>query len=117
MAIIYDMSDEEVVAHEQSKDHDQVADAVDIDEENKVLFLSLYGLSWADVRLQQSPSIPPHENITGYVTTGSFSLSLGEGAAIGAIPLAKLIQLQMQAKRCVVDSRSGPYWRLNLYIE
>ena len=45
MAIIYDMSDEEVVAHEQSKDHDQVADAVDIDEENKVLFLSLYGLS------------------------------------------------------------------------
>lgn len=53
------------------------------------------------VHLQPPVSIPPHEDIIGYVTTGSFSLSLGEGSAIGSIPLAKLIDLKLQAQRYV----------------
>ena len=41
----------------------------------------------------------PPESIIGYVTTGNYSLSLGQGFAIGAIPVAKLFELQEQAKR------------------
>ncbi|KAI0087814.1 NUC188 domain-containing protein [Irpex rosettiformis] len=79
MAIVYGMTDEEIVKSNQSK---QDIEPVDIDEEDT-----------------QSIPIPPHETIAGYVTTGSFSLSLGEGSALGAIPLTKLIGLQLQAKR------------------
>lgn len=44
MAIIYDMSDEEVFHHERSKGQDQANEPVDIDEENKVGFFSSCGL-------------------------------------------------------------------------
>ena len=37
--------------------------------------------------------------IIGYVTTGNFSLSLGEAYAIGAIPVAVLFELREQAAR------------------
>ncbi|THH27567.1 hypothetical protein EUX98_g6621 [Antrodiella citrinella] len=39
------------------------------------------------------------DNIIGYVTTGNFSLSLGEAYAIGAVPLARLFELKEQATR------------------
>ncbi|KAI9058196.1 POP1-domain-containing protein [Trametes sanguinea] len=42
---------------------------------------------------------PSPEGIIGYVTTGSFSLSLGEGHAVGAIPLKQYLDLQKQAQR------------------
>ncbi|KAI0763628.1 POP1-domain-containing protein [Trametes elegans] len=42
---------------------------------------------------------PSQDNIIGYVTTGSFSLSLGEGHAVGAIPFAQYLELQKQAQR------------------
>ena len=41
------------------------------------------------------------DTIVGYVTTGSYSLSLGEGHAIGAIPFAQYLALHKQAQRQV----------------
>lgn len=40
-----------------------------------------------------------HDSIIGYVTTGNFSLSLGEAYAIGAVPVARLFELREQATR------------------
>ncbi|KAJ7505381.1 ribonucleases P/MRP protein subunit POP1-domain-containing protein [Mycena galericulata] len=42
---------------------------------------------------------PPSENIIGYVTTGNFSLSHGEGLALGAVPLFRFFELAEQAQR------------------
>ncbi|KIP10247.1 hypothetical protein PHLGIDRAFT_267125 [Phlebiopsis gigantea 11061_1 CR5-6] len=42
---------------------------------------------------------PSPGSIIGYVTTGNFSLSTGEGLAIGAIPVSRYIELQAQARR------------------
>ncbi|KAE9383432.1 POP1-domain-containing protein [Gymnopus androsaceus JB14] len=39
------------------------------------------------------------ESIMGYITTGGFSLSRGEGWAIGAVALTRLIELRRQADR------------------
>ncbi|KAI0689073.1 NUC188 domain-containing protein [Cytidiella melzeri] len=82
MAIIYEMSDEEVLrsSPRTAFHHDNELMEEDMDK-------------------AESISIPPQESIIGYVTTGSYSLSLGEGSAIGAVPLAKLVDLQIQAKR------------------
>ncbi len=37
--------------------------------------------------------------IIGYVTSGNFSLSIGQGQAIGAIPVAKFLHLTEQSHR------------------
>ncbi|KAF8208880.1 NUC188 domain-containing protein [Mycena galopus ATCC 62051] len=42
---------------------------------------------------------PPQASIIGYVTTGSFSLSHGQGFALGAIPLQRFLELGEQAQR------------------
>ncbi|KAJ7044056.1 ribonucleases P/MRP protein subunit POP1-domain-containing protein [Mycena alexandri] len=42
---------------------------------------------------------PPTESIIGYVTTGNFSLSHGEGFAIGAVPVLRFLELGEQAQR------------------
>ncbi|KAJ7780582.1 NUC188 domain-containing protein [Mycena maculata] len=42
---------------------------------------------------------PPPESIIGYVTTGNFSLSHGEGIALGAVPLLRFLELGEQAQR------------------
>ncbi|KAJ7288398.1 POP1-domain-containing protein [Mycena rebaudengoi] len=42
---------------------------------------------------------PPQSSIIGYVTAGNFSLSHGEGFAIGAIPLLRLLDLHDQRQR------------------
>lgn len=49
------------------------------------------------LQLSQVPVSP--DAVIGYVTTGSFSLSLGEGHAIGAIPLAQYLELRKQSHR------------------
>ncbi|TFK40578.1 NUC188 domain-containing protein [Crucibulum laeve] len=49
--------------------------------------------------LELANEVPKIENLIGYVTTGHFSLSRGEGFAIGAIPLTRLLELQQQASR------------------
>jgi len=41
----------------------------------------------------------PEEDIIGYVTTGHYSLSRGEGFALGAIPLTRFLELQAQQRR------------------
>ncbi|KAJ4501438.1 NUC188 domain-containing protein [Lentinula lateritia] len=43
--------------------------------------------------------VPAPSSIIGYITTGGFSLSRGEGFAIGAMSLPRLLELQQQAKR------------------
>ncbi|KAJ3814661.1 POP1-domain-containing protein [Lentinula aff. lateritia] len=43
--------------------------------------------------------VPAPSSIIGYITTGGFSLSRGEGFAIGAMSLTRLFELQQQAKR------------------
>ncbi|KAJ7147486.1 POP1-domain-containing protein [Mycena crocata] len=42
---------------------------------------------------------PPQSSIIGYVTTGNFSLSHGEGLALGAVTLSRFLELGEQAKR------------------
>ncbi|KAJ7601074.1 ribonucleases P/MRP protein subunit POP1-domain-containing protein [Mycena floridula] len=51
---------------------------------------------------ESSDSIPPPEQIIGYVTSGNFSLARGEGFAIGAIAVAKLLELYQQSERCII---------------
>jgi hypothetical protein len=41
------------------------------------------------------------KQIIGYVTSGNYSLSRGKAYAIGAVPLAKFLELQERATRCV----------------
>lgn len=49
--------------------------------------------------LQLSKLVPPKAHIIGYITTGNYSLSLGEGSAIGFIPIVQLFNLKQQAAR------------------
>lgn len=44
-------------------------------------------------------AIPSSDAIIGYVTTGNYSLSRGQGFAIGAVPLARIHDLKQQAER------------------
>ncbi|KAI1793285.1 POP1-domain-containing protein [Ganoderma leucocontextum] len=56
-----------------------------------------------ETELSQVP--PPKDSIIGYVTTGSFSLSLGEGHAVGAIPFAQYLELRKQSQRLHNDNK------------
>ncbi|KAM5533607.1 hypothetical protein V8D89_012720 [Ganoderma adspersum] len=56
-----------------------------------------------ETELSQVP--PPRDGIIGYVTTGSFSLSLGEGHAVGAIPFAQYLELRKQSQRLRNDNK------------
>ncbi|KAF9454729.1 POP1-domain-containing protein [Macrolepiota fuliginosa MF-IS2] len=49
--------------------------------------------------LQLANRQPPQGDVIGYVTTGHYSLSRGEGFALGAVPLTKLLELQRQQGR------------------
>ncbi|KAJ7134557.1 NUC188 domain-containing protein [Mycena epipterygia] len=42
---------------------------------------------------------PTETSIIGYVTTGNYSLSHGEGFALGAVTLVRLLELKQQAQR------------------
>ncbi|KAH7927632.1 POP1-domain-containing protein [Leucogyrophana mollusca] len=46
-----------------------------------------------------SEVIPSPDFIIGYITTGNFSLSRGQGFAIGALPVTKYLALKQQAQR------------------
>ncbi|PCH40247.1 POP1-domain-containing protein [Wolfiporia cocos MD-104 SS10] len=46
-----------------------------------------------------SKIVPSPDSIIGYVTAGDFSLTLGEGHAIGSIPLRRFVELKRQADR------------------
>ncbi|KAG6836104.1 hypothetical protein H0H93_011331 [Arthromyces matolae] len=49
--------------------------------------------------IQLSELEPTKSSVIGYITTGHFSLSQGQGFGIGAIPLVKYLQLQDQAEK------------------
>ncbi|TBU44510.1 POP1-domain-containing protein [Dichomitus squalens] len=72
-------------------------------EVNKKNGLSLLQDGPDETELSQVP--PPSEGIIGYVTTGNFSLSLGEGHAVGAIPLSQYLDLRKQAQRLRNDTK------------
>lgn len=49
--------------------------------------------------LELAEIVPPEESVIGYVTTGHFSLSRGQGFAIGAIPVTRFFELRQQTNR------------------
>ncbi|EDR13388.1 uncharacterized protein LACBIDRAFT_230763 [Laccaria bicolor S238N-H82] len=51
--------------------------------------------------LELAEIVPPEESVIGYVTTGHFSLSRGQGFAIGAIPVTRFFELRQQTNRSV----------------
>lgn len=57
--------------------------------------------SLAESRVQLSNLPASSDNVIGYVTTGHYSLSRGEGHAIGAVPVHRLLELHQQAERSV----------------
>ncbi|KAI0076322.1 POP1-domain-containing protein [Panus rudis PR-1116 ss-1] len=86
MAILYAMEDSEIVRtlkDEQARKKGIVQPVGVTDDSNE----------------DHEGPVPPQDAIIGYVTTGNFSLSLGEGSAIGAIPIARLFELKEQARR------------------
>ncbi|KAK0504008.1 POP1-domain-containing protein [Armillaria luteobubalina] len=81
LAVIYSMSDDELVSWEKSI-RKSVADLVEDDNSSEDLGYDLGA----------SPTI-------GWVTTGHFSLLRGEGFACGVVPLTKVLELRKQARR------------------
>ncbi|KAG6844608.1 hypothetical protein H0H87_005542 [Tephrocybe sp. NHM501043] len=53
---------------------------------------------------QLSSIVPLQSSIIGYVTTGHFSLSQGQGFAIGAVPLVNFLELQEQSVKWVLGT-------------
>ena len=53
-----------------------------------------------EYRKQLSKVDPSDSAVIGFVTSGNFSLSRGKGHAIGAISLAKFLEIREQAHRC-----------------
>ncbi|KZT11889.1 POP1-domain-containing protein [Laetiporus sulphureus 93-53] len=56
-------------------------------------------LQEGDDETELSKLVPSQDDIIGYVTTGHYSLSRGEGHAVGAIPVSQLFELKQQAER------------------
>ncbi|KAH9924259.1 POP1-domain-containing protein [Epithele typhae] len=57
------------------------------------------GLPEGKDETELSQVAPDRDAVIGYITTGSFSLSLGEGHALGAIPFSRYLALREQAHR------------------
>ncbi|KAL6301998.1 POP1-domain-containing protein [Sparassis latifolia] len=87
LAIIYSMNDEEVRKHKKAEAGGTHRDAISDDDEK-----------------EPSELIPSQDSIIGYVTTGHYSLSRGEGHAIGAVPVARLLELKQQEERLRIGS-------------
>jgi ribonuclease P/MRP protein subunit POP1 len=70
-------------------------------EEQEVRIPILLFPQLINLPLQLADVNPLQESIIGYVTTGNFSLSHGEGFALGAVPLVRFLELGEQAQRYV----------------
>jgi len=90
LALIYSMTDDESKKWEKALPKRR-SNGVAINEETP-----------EEVELSKIKS--PQSSIIGYVTTGHFSLSQGEGFAIGAIPVARLLELQEQSHRLYLNT-------------
>ncbi|GLB38480.1 putative POP1-domain-containing protein [Lyophyllum shimeji] len=56
--------------------------------------------------VELSEIVPPQTSVIGYLTTGHFSLSRGQGYGIGAMPLVKYLALQEQTQRLRTSTTS-----------
>ncbi|KAF9016886.1 POP1-domain-containing protein [Hymenopellis radicata] len=87
IAMLYAMSDEEILEWEKDVNKSVAEEVIDIDEEDR-----------------SKPVIPPSSSIIGYITTGHFSLMRGEAFGLASMPLVKYIELDRQAKRMHPDA-------------
>ncbi|KAG6906953.1 hypothetical protein DXG01_011213 [Tephrocybe rancida] len=87
LAIIYKISDDEAKRWERILRNTRGAHEEETEEE-----------------VQLSEIVPPESSIIGYVTTGHFSLSQGQGFGIGAVPLAKFLEVQDQSEKQVIKA-------------
>ncbi|KAJ7366798.1 NUC188 domain-containing protein [Mycena albidolilacea] len=81
LALIYAVDDAEAQAWRRLPRRSQATDEESTEEQEL-----------ADAR-------PPQTSIIGYITTGNFSLSHGEGFALGAVPLRHFLELREQTQR------------------
>ncbi|KAF5389250.1 hypothetical protein D9757_003446 [Collybiopsis confluens] len=95
----------------------------ELQEWRKGLIKVVHDPAAGEVEFLNLPDIVPSpDSIIGYITTGGFSLSRGEGFAIGAVTLTSLLELEKQVKRVSnyakdsifvkVRSRKGRHCRL-----
>ena len=104
LAVLYRLEDDEARKLRSLYQRTQSLDGVDqaLPDEMGVRdspSLSAYS-SWLIPRVQKVLDVRPSpDSIIGYVTTGSYSLSRGEGFCIAVIPLARLSELKEQAQR------------------
>ncbi|KAI0917369.1 hypothetical protein AcW1_007429 [Taiwanofungus camphoratus] len=82
-----------------------------VDEEAKKWYKSIAVRRQGTGLTEESPDetelsklVPSQDSIIGYISTGHYSLSRGEGYAIGAISVAQLFELKQQAVRLAVGS-------------
>lgn len=104
LALIYSMSDGDAKAWTKMLTKDGKArlnTSITTPEEIDVSVISCVSINSIDTvcSSQLSEVKPPITSIIGYVTTGHFSLSRGEGFGVAAIPLTRLLDLQQQAQR------------------
>lgn len=92
-ALIYWVDDKEHNKWRKTK-NDNEDDGSEVRRFNLVPFSSLLTSSG-----QHTDLIPPTTDIIGYITTANYSLSLGEGSALGFIPVTQLFRLKQQASR------------------
>jgi ribonuclease P/MRP protein subunit POP1 len=102
LAIIYTITDAEarkwIVALGKQGDTEENASQVEV---RRGAISCLMTCSWFFIQLSEIS--PSQDSIIGYITSGGFSLSRGEGFSIGAIPVARLFELQNQAQKYVVE--------------
>ncbi len=100
VAMLYAMSDEEILEWEKDINKSVAEEVIDIDEEDRSkVNTSIYMKIWTH---KPKPIIPPSSSIIGYITTGHFSLMRGEAFGLASMPLVKYMELDRQAKRFVV---------------
>lgn len=106
LSIIYSVGNEEARRWEKLLQNFTTS-AMDPEEETpeelQVRLGSIFSESDLIVGVSQLAEIVPlEESVIGYVTTGHFSLSRGQGFAIGAIPVTRFFELRQQTNRLVV---------------
>jgi len=104
LALIYSMTDDEAKKWEKALQKSR-NNRVALDEETSEEAEVGRTIHWLNPRLTRSRQLskvkPLESSIIGYVTTGHYSLSQGEGFAIGTIPVVRLLELQEQSHRLV----------------
>lgn len=113
LAIIYSLEDDEAKKWEKAlrTRTPRVEMGEETQEEMEVSHTSvlLLSLLMRDGCTQLSVIVPPESAVIGYVTTGHFSLSQGQGFGIGAIAVHELLRLQEQSHRSAQGDRNSTF--------